>query len=262
MLRFYYLYGSVFLMSIFMLIGLITSLFSGLIACIETDLKKVVAISTLSQLGLIFYSISCGEVLMTFFHMLCHALFKALLFLRCGVMILIGLGGQDGRLIGNFSKILPPVVTTFMISSISLFGFPFLAGFYSKDMILENSGLIGSYYFEYIILILCCVLTFLYRVRLYFWGIMRYRMGENLFSFNVDLLKIFWISVLLFWSITIGKLVGGFLFETGVLRMSLFDKFVGILILSIGLIFSLLKVWNFRIFGVFNGYLGEIKFLN
>jgi len=197
-IRFFYIYGSVFLMRIFMLIGLMTSLFSGLIACIETDLKKVVAISTLSQLGLIFYSISCGEVLMTFFHILCHALFKALLFLRCGVIILIGLGGQDGRLMGNFSKMLPPVVITFMVSSISLFGFPFLAGFYSKDIILENRGLIGSYYFEYIILILCCILTFLYRIRLYLWGIVRCRMGENLFSFNVDLLKIFLIYLLLF----------------------------------------------------------------
>jgi len=119
------------------LFSVLTSFSAGLIACFEVDLKKLVAISTLSQLGLMIYVISLGERLFCFFHMVSHALFKALLFLSCGFIIIVILGAQDIRFIGAKSLLNKNVFFIIMISNLRLCGFPFLSGFFSKDLIIE-----------------------------------------------------------------------------------------------------------------------------
>lgn len=118
-----------------------TMLIAGIGAMLEVDLKKIVALSTLRQLGLIVIRLSVGIYLFTLFHLLTHACFKALLFL-CSGKIIHDLGGcQDIRFIGGLASYLPVTGSCFFLANVSLCGFPFLAGFYSKDLILEG-GLI------------------------------------------------------------------------------------------------------------------------
>lgn len=107
-------------------------------ALTENDIKKIVALSTLSQLGVIIVSISLGQSIFAFFHLCTHALFKALIFLSVGVSIHSVWGSQDLRSYGSLSfGILYPYILL-IIASLSLIGFPFISGFYSKDLIAER----------------------------------------------------------------------------------------------------------------------------
>ena len=118
-------------------ISLSTIIISGLGANFENDLKKIIALSTLSQLGVIIITLSLGYYELSFFHLLTHALFKSLLFLCAGVII-HGMGDiQDIRYLGGLREALPVISLFFMGASLALCGFPFISGFYSKDLILE-----------------------------------------------------------------------------------------------------------------------------
>jgi NADH-ubiquinone oxidoreductase chain 5 len=118
--------------------GCLTMFMSGLGANLEIDLKKVIALSTLSQLGVIIFSLSLGLEELAFFHLIAHALFKSLLFLCAGVFIHGAGDAQDVRLLGGVIKRIPVSSVFFVCCSMSLCGFPFLSGFYSKDLILES----------------------------------------------------------------------------------------------------------------------------
>nr|YP_009131508.1 NADH dehydrogenase subunit 5 [Tevnia jerichonana]AIL54894.1 NADH dehydrogenase subunit 5 [Tevnia jerichonana] len=125
--------------NIFLLImASLTMLMAGLSAMNEMDMKKVIALSTLSQLGLMMMSLALGMPLMTLFHLLTHALFKALLFMTAGSIILYASHNQDLRLMGLSAPSLPMTSASMLIANMALFGAPFLAGFYSKDLILEE----------------------------------------------------------------------------------------------------------------------------
>ena len=114
-----------------------TMMMSGVGAFFENDLKKIIALSTLRQLGLIMGSLRLGIVDNCFFHLLSHALFKALLFICAGYIIHCMGGSQDIRIYGGIFFKVPLVIVCFNVANFSLCGFPFLAGFYSKDIILE-----------------------------------------------------------------------------------------------------------------------------
>jgi NADH-ubiquinone oxidoreductase chain 5 len=120
-----------------MFISIITIFISGVVAIYEYDLKKVIALSTLSQLGIIIFAISLTLYKVAFFHLLSHALFKALLFLCAGILIHGAGGSQDIRHFGGLSKSYPIVGVCLNLANLSLCGIPFLAGFYSKDLIVE-----------------------------------------------------------------------------------------------------------------------------
>nr|YP_003934430.1 NADH dehydrogenase subunit 5 [Thylacodes squamigerus]ADI79413.1 NADH dehydrogenase subunit 5 [Thylacodes squamigerus] len=126
--------------NVFMLfISVLTLMMAGLAANMETDLKKVIALSTLSQLGVMMLSVALGAVNLTLFHLYTHALFKALLFLCAGSMIHASNHNQDLRLMGMSYSQLPMTVVCLNIANLALCGAPFLSGFYSKDLILESS---------------------------------------------------------------------------------------------------------------------------
>jgi len=142
-------------------------LIAGLGAMFENDLKKVIALSTLRQLGLIIAIIGIGEIKIAFFHLVTHALFKSLLFL-CAGYIIHQLGGpQDLRTLGVIGLFCPVVRVWIGVSNFALCGIPFLAGFYSKDLLIEKSlersaNLVGTG-----LLIIACGLTVAYTVRLW-----------------------------------------------------------------------------------------------
>nr|YP_010938155.1 NADH dehydrogenase subunit 5 [Arcovestia ivanovi]WLD05680.1 NADH dehydrogenase subunit 5 [Arcovestia ivanovi] len=116
----------------------LTMLMAGLSAMNEMDMKKVIALSTLSQLGLMMMSLAMGMPSLTLFHLLTHALFKALLFMTAGSIILYASHNQDLRLMGLSAPSIPMTSTSMLIANMALLGAPFLAGFYSKDLILEE----------------------------------------------------------------------------------------------------------------------------
>ena len=140
LLRFYPFLAKFHIFNILLLIfGSITILIAGMAAIAEVDIKKIIALSTLRQLGVIITRLRLGLTLLTFFHLITHALFKALLFICAGSLINLHHHSQDIRNIGNSINSLPSTISSLLIANIALCGFPFLAGFYSKDAIIESS---------------------------------------------------------------------------------------------------------------------------
>nr|YP_010531184.1 NADH dehydrogenase subunit 5 [Athalia scapulata]UXW93406.1 NADH dehydrogenase subunit 5 [Athalia scapulata] len=149
------------------LFSVLTMFMSGLNANFETDLKKIIALSTLSQLGFMMSILFLGSFNLAFFHLLTHALFKALLFMCAGVIIHNFNNLQDIRLMGCVGKYSPFMGVCFMFANFSLCGFPFMVGFYSKDLILEMLLFINNYNILLLILIFfSTLLTICYTFRL------------------------------------------------------------------------------------------------
>nr|YP_010024768.1 NADH dehydrogenase subunit 5 [Neurothemis fulvia]QOQ35060.1 NADH dehydrogenase subunit 5 [Neurothemis fulvia] len=150
-------------------IGGMTMFMSGIGANYEFDLKKIIALSTLSQLGLMMSILSMGYAQLAFFHLLTHALFKALLFMCAGVII-HNLGDcQDIRYMGSLVMFFPLTSSCFMVSNLALCGFPFLAGFYSKDLILEMCMLSNLNIISFIFYFFSTGLTACYTFRLIYY---------------------------------------------------------------------------------------------
>ena len=169
---------------IIMLIGCLTITLARLAALTEIDIKKIVALSTLRQLGLIITIMGAGRAGLSFFHLLSHAYFKALLFIRVGNLIHLSAGIQDLRLLftGKKRALLTPSVA--ILANLSLIGTPFMAGFYSKDSILENR-LLGSYSIFFMALLLISVaFTAAYRAR--FMALASWKRDPKLPTFSVE----------------------------------------------------------------------------
>ena len=150
------------------LIGSLTAIFSASIGVFQWDIKKIIAYSTCSQLGYMVFICSLSSYSISLFHLINHAFFKALLFLGAGLIIHAFNEEQDIRKMGGVLKLLPLTYTFYMISSLSLCGFPFLSGFYSKDVILEFSY-VSFYYFSkfcYISGLIAAFLTTIYSFKL------------------------------------------------------------------------------------------------
>nr|AJF94301.1 NADH dehydrogenase subunit 5 [Corizus sp. 'albomarginatus'] len=160
--------------SFFLLISILTMFMSGLGANFEYDLSKIIALSTLSQLGLMMSVLFMGYSNVAFFHLLTHAFFKALLFLCAGLIIHCMNDSQDIRHMGLLVNHLPYTSTCFMIANLSLCGLPFLSGFYSKDMALEFLTL--GYYnlFIYLLFFISVGLTVSYSMRLIYYCMINY----------------------------------------------------------------------------------------
>lgn len=167
LIRFFPFLNQLQFFSLFLLIiASLTILIAGLSAINEIDIKKVIALSTLSQLGLIIISLALGMPTLTLFHLLTHALFKALLFIAAGRIILYVSHNQDLRLIGLSAPSIPITSTSILIANIALFGAPFLAGFYSKDLILEEILFNQSNSLVYLIAFFATGLTAGYSLRI------------------------------------------------------------------------------------------------
>nr|QNJ33244.1 NADH dehydrogenase subunit 5 [Cnemoplites edulis] len=157
------------LMIFLLFISSMTMFMSGLGANFEFDLKKIIALSTLSQLGLMMSILSLGDFYLAFFHLLTHALFKALLFM-CAGNIIHNLGNcQDIRYMGGLMKHLPLTCSFFNICNFSLCGLPFLSGFYSKDLIVEAMSMQFLSIYIYLIFYLSVGLTVSYSFRLTYY---------------------------------------------------------------------------------------------
>nr|AQP27403.1 NADH dehydrogenase subunit 5 [Havilanditermes atripennis] len=152
-----------------LLISGLTMFMAGLGANFEFDLSSIIALSTLSQLGLMIMTISIGLSGLAFFHLLTHALFKALLFMCAGGVIHSMGDSQDIRFMGGLSIYMPFTSTSLMISNFALCGMPFLAGFYSKDFILEMFSMSYVNMFGFFLLFVSTGLTVCYSFRLFYF---------------------------------------------------------------------------------------------
>ncbi len=163
--------------------GAITALFAATIAIAQTDIKKVLAYSTVSQLGFMFLAAGCGAFGAAMFHVVTHAFFKALLFLAAGSVILAMHHEQDTDKMGGLRKLLPITHKVFMFGVLAIAGFPFMAGFFSKDEILLAAKLshVPGHEALYAIALGTAGITAFYMARLYF----RTFLGESRASAQV-----------------------------------------------------------------------------
>lgn len=215
-LRFYDLFilRGILLFKILFFLGVMTILIAGITALFEYDLKKIIALSTLSQLGLIIMILRIKVKLVTFFHLLVHAIFKALLFICAGLIIHSFNRNQDIRYLGNLVKFIPLVSMNLNISNLALIGFPFLAGFYSKDLIIQILLIINLNKFIFVFIFFSLRLTIMYRLRLRYFLILKKKIGRGYFIyFDSDYIIIKRIFILICFSIFLGRGLMWIIFE-------------------------------------------------
>nr|AML26508.1 NADH dehydrogenase subunit 5 [Staphylinidae sp. BMNH 1274665] len=203
------------LMNFLLIIGVLTMFMAGVGANFEFDLKKIIALSTLSQLGLMMSILALGEYKLSLFHLLSHALFKALLFMCAGSIIHNMMNNQDIRFMGSLVKLMPLTCCFFNISNLSLCGIPFLAGFYSKDLILEVMSMNYLNIFIYILFFISTGLTVSYSFRLLYYSIWG---NFNFFVMNSisdsSFIMLFSMSGLVFMVVFAGSLLSWVMFST------------------------------------------------
>nr|APX39767.1 NADH dehydrogenase subunit 5 [Lachnaia tristigma] len=171
LIRFNYCFSSG-LFYLLLFLASMTMFMSGLGANFEYDLKKIIALSTLSQLGLMMSILALGDYKLAFFHLLTHALFKALLFMCAGGIIHSFGDMQDIRYLGGLVNQMPYIVTLFNVCNFSLCGLPFLSGFYSKDLVVEIMSMGYFNIFIYFIFYISVGLTVSYSARLSYYSLL------------------------------------------------------------------------------------------
>ena len=148
-------------------VGALTTVFSSLIGLFQQDIKKVIAYSTMSQLGMMVLAIGLSSYNIALYHLINHAFYKALLFLGAGSVIHAVADNQDFRKYGGLRQFLPLTYSVMLIASLSLVAFPFMTGFYSKDLILESAQ--AQFYFSsitiYYIAVIGALFTTLYSIK-------------------------------------------------------------------------------------------------
>lgn len=245
-----------FIITIF---GGFTALLTGLIAVYQYDIKKIIAYSTCSQLGYMFFCTGLSNYNLTLFHLFNHAFFKALLFLGAGSIISALLDEQDYRRMGGLVYKMPFTYISIFIGSMAIIGFPFLTGFYSKDFILEST--ITSYsidaVFIYAIGILAAFFTAAYSFRLIFFVFLKktniYKEDIHVEETNKDiLLPLFILSLM---SVVVGYLFSDLFIGIGndYLISSIYIKFIHFNYMDIEFLNPLIKniPFFFTLSGIF-----------
>nr|ALD88450.1 NADH dehydrogenase subunit 5 [Megachile sculpturalis] len=188
-----------------LLLSSFTMFMSGLIANFEYDFKKIIALSTLSQLGLMISILSISMWELSFFHLLIHALFKSMMFLCVGSFIHYYSDEQDIRSFGGSIFIYPFKCFVLVISVICLMGFPFLSGYYSKDLIMEMFFFNKMNKFSLLMLIISTSLTVSYSIRMIMFILFSYKNYNTNMMIKESILMNMCILILMFMSIVLGK---------------------------------------------------------
>ena len=212
-------------LSFVLIVGATTALFMGLIGLVQSDIKRVVAYSTLSQLGYMVAALGASAYAAGIFHLMTHAFFKALLFLAAGSVIIAMHHDQDIRNMGGLRKYMPITWITALVGSLALIGFPGFSGFFSKDAIIEAVGashLFGSGYAT-LLLTIGVLITALYSFRMYFMVFhgkermdehTRHHLHETPWVVTVPLILLAIPSVIIGW-LTVEPLLVGNWFASG-----------------------------------------------
>nr|YP_010692659.1 NADH dehydrogenase subunit 5 [Notobitus meleagris]WBV80534.1 NADH dehydrogenase subunit 5 [Notobitus meleagris] len=234
LIRFSYLLSQ-FNLSFFLLLSVLTMFMSGLGANFEYDLKKIIALSTLSQLGLMMSVLFMGYSVIAFFHLLAHAFFKALLFLCAGLIIHCMNDSQDIRHMGMLVSQIPYTSTCFGIANMSLCGLPFLSGFYSKDLALETMTFTYFNLFIYLVFFISVGLTVSYSMRLVYYCMSGYVGLLSLGNYNESYIMMRSMIFLVFMGIFGGSLLSWLVFPLPhLLLMPLECKLAPVLFVTLG----------------------------
>nr|YP_009695407.1 NADH dehydrogenase subunit 5 [Diaphanes mendax]QEJ81637.1 NADH dehydrogenase subunit 5 [Diaphanes mendax] len=229
-----------YLIFLLLFLSSLTMFMAGLGANFEFDLKKIIALSTLSQLGLMMSILFLGDSDLAFFHLLSHALFKALLFMCAGSMIHNFMNCQDIRFMGSMINIMPLTCSFFNICNFSLCGLPFLSGFYSKDLILEFLSFSCFNFYIYIVFYISIGLTVSYTIRLCYY--LMYN-NYNFYSFSSlndhSLIMLRGMMGLIFLVIFMGSILSWLMFSTPYfICLSLSMKMMTLSMIFMGVLFG------------------------
>jgi len=264
-----------FALFVITLFGCLTAFMAATIGVVQNDIKKVIAYSTCSQLGYMIFACGLSNYTISLFHLMNHAFFKALLFLSAGSVIHAISDEQDMRKMGGLVKVIPITYIMIVIGSLALMGFPFLTGFYSKDILLELS--FGTYYFTgifaYWLGIISAFFTAFYSIRLIYLTFLKITNADKDIisaAHESDMLIMLPLFILAFGSIFVGFLAKDLFLGIGVdtwnhalfqlvsHNSSIEAEFLSFYIKLIPLIFSLAGVFLAII--LYDVY--EIKFVN
>jgi len=260
-IRFNHLINKNFIYFLFIL-SILTIFIAGLTANFEFDLKKIIALSTLSQLGLIIITISLNLTKLTLFHLITHAIFKSLLFLCAGIIIHNYFNSQDIRFISVLNLKFPFIYSSFNIATLTLCGLPFLSGFYSKDIIIEIFNILNNNYLIYLIIYISIGTTVSYSFRLIFYislkspkiNNIRFYLSNNLINYS--------LIILLIISIFYGSILNWILFSSiNKIFLTNIIKLIIFLILLIS-IFFILIINNFKLNYLYYKNIIIFKFIN
>nr|UPL65254.1 NADH dehydrogenase subunit 5 [Physopelta sp.] len=234
LIRFNFIFSS-FDINFFLVISIMTMFLSSLSAMFEFDLKSIIALSTLSQLGFMMSILFIGNITFSFFHLLTHAFFSALLFLCAGLIIHCLNNNQDIRYMGSLVNHLPFTISCFCVANMSLCGLPFLSGFYSKDFILE---FVQFNYFNMFIFLFCFIsigLTVAYTMRLIYFILFNYNGLLSYGSYEEDFNMMFSMVFLTMFSILSGAFLSWLLFTIPLLFIfPIWCKLLPLFIIFIG----------------------------
>nr|WAR69101.1 NADH dehydrogenase subunit 5 [Papilio helenus] len=251
LIRFNMMLIDMFFFKVLLLLSGLTMFMAGISANYEFDLKKIIALSTLSQLGLMMSILSMGMSDLAFFHLLTHAMFKALLFMCAGVVIHMMSDVQDIRYMGGISFYIPFTGLCLNISNLALCGLPFLAGFYSKDLILEMVSMSNLNLMIFFLYYVSTGLTVFYTIRLLFYLMIN---DYNLFVvynlYDEDYIMLKSMFMLLFMSLITGSLLSWMIFNYPYMIYLPFNlKMMVIYVMMIGLFLGYL-VSNMKIYSI------------
>lgn len=249
---------------ILLYLSVLTIFIAGLIANVENDLKKIIALSTLRQLGLIIISLRLRLKIVSFYHLLTHAIFKSILFICAGIIIHSMFNRQDIRLFGNLRLNIPFTIMRFLVARLALCGFPFLAGFYSKDFIIELVYKLQINLFILFMIIISLSFTVIYSIRLYYYIYFSNIKFYRYYRINERKLINFSIIILLIFRIIIGRILNWiFFFDYYFIYLKINVKILTLVMCIIGVFFGmLLRITNFLKKNYFiNFFIGSIWFL-
>lgn len=223
--------------NLILIVGTLTILIARLRAFFEMDIKKIVALSTLRQLGVIIVAMRAGYRLLGFFHLLSHAFFKALLFIRAGNIIHNSDRYQDLRVIGGSTEILPFTKSIVIGCSLRLCGLPFMSAFYSKEIIIESLLTYNLSFVSYFFIILGILITVFYRTRFLIIAIRWASRQRSLFSkADLDYTVNTRILILFFPAITGGAVIRRYIKFKFLFLVSPYLKFTALRLILLGVV--------------------------